>query len=129
MYDGLDKREKRQYELVDHLMTVGWVVNHNYLDNKVIDQYDGDLKRAMWGKHGLNFYLISYCGKYTCTVDTHYTQFWRMVPKWYKLCKFSNSKVKFTEKGIIEIGKKADIYSKTIEISLPLKEDGTYGIY
>lgn len=121
-----DKTLKKQYEIVDHLMTVGWIVNHKYLDEQVIDKYDGDLKRAMWGKYGLDFYLISYCGKYTCTVGRTHVEFWRIKPKWFKLGKLNTSRLKFTENGIMQINKKGDIFNKILEVNLPPKKDENF---
>ncbi|MNB99314.1 hypothetical protein D3C81_931080 [compost metagenome] len=111
--------KEKQYTLVDHLLTVGWKVNHEYLDNKVTDKYDGDLKRAMWGEHNDKFYLISNCENYTCTVEKLNAEFWRMKPHWRKLGKFRIGATNFTSTGITYSTSVGGALTKTMELVLP----------
>lgn len=101
--DQAIEREDFRRELVDHLQSVGWKINHKWLDKEAekTDPNGHDvLRRTIWGLHNGDYHLISNCSKFTVRIRKHEVAFWRKDPTWKKVTDVPLKEIEFTERGI-----------------------------
>ena len=90
--------KERQLELVQHLLNVGWEVNHEWLGNFKNDEVD--FEKLIVGKAGTDCHLVSPCEKYTVRVKKLYAAFWQKDPKWIKMGNYHIKDIEKTENGV-----------------------------
>lgn len=107
--DRARRKLEKQNELVSHLLDVGWISNHKWIENKKneeIKQYvekkdnDIDLEELVAGKHRNENHLISPCGKYTVRINHTNATFWQKDPRWIKLTEQRIDNIILYDKGI-----------------------------
>lgn len=97
------EREEKRRNLVEHLQTVGWKINHEWLDkiSKKSDPNEEDiLRRTIWGLYDGDYHLITKCQKFTVRIRKRNAVFWRKNPEWKELIEIPLEEKQFTDRGI-----------------------------